>query len=113
MKICFIRTDLYLTKYKAGGGVTHSGELLRALKELGHYVFSISPHPLPYVKEIVDYFYTIKSFIKRICPTEVADILYNFPFYGKALCILKREKPDFIYQRYLLCSIAGVKVAKN
>jgi len=113
MKICFIRTDLYAAKYKAGGAVTHSGELLRALKKLGHRVFSISPHPLPYVKGIVDYFYTIKPFIKKIRPTEVANILYNFSFYGKALCILEREKPDFIYQRYLLYSIAGVKVAKK
>lgn len=51
--------------------------------------------------------------IEKGCPAEIADILYNFQFYRKALCILKREKPDFIYQRYLLYSIAGVKVAKK
>lgn len=112
MKICYIRTELYAKESIAGGAVTHSGELLRALKKLGHCVFSISPHPLPYVKEVVDYFYTIKPFIER-GPTEIADILYNLSFYRKASQILEREKPDFIYQRYLLYSIAGVKVAKK
>jgi len=113
MKICYIRTELYAGDCRAGGAVTHSGELLRALKKLGHCLFSISPYPLPYVKEIVNYFYTVRPLIDKRCPIEIADILYNFLFYTKAMEILKREKPDFIYQRYLLYSIAGVKVARK
>lgn len=110
MKIAFLRSDFWFN-LKTGGSVSHIAGFAQGVKQNRHSLFFISSDKLINLKEKI---HIIKpGILKHIRFFGLGDIIYNFIFVRKSLPILRREDPDFLYERYRLYGISGVILARK
>ncbi|MGD8524711.1 MAG: glycosyltransferase family 4 protein [Thioalkalispiraceae bacterium] len=98
----------------------HIYETINAFQETGHHVCTVSPgasaksHVSTNHKpqKIISLF----KFISKYSPEfvfELLELLYNFIAYYKLATRIRKNKPDFIYERYSLFMFAGVYLARK
>lgn len=108
MKIAFLRTDRLVDYLPVGGSFSHIRGFLSGLEKLGHQTIFISsvdhgpPETFPWPCRLVPYGRYLGIF------PEVPQIAYNFTFVKRAYGILKKDKPDVLYQRHSIFNVAGV-----
>ena len=111
------------TQGKGGEGV-HIREIVMALESLGHKVFVVSPPGVNALEDVASdkavkkscIFANLWRFIGKYTPQiifEIFEIVYNLYAYNKLSKVLKREKIDFIYERYAFFLFAGVNLSKK
>lgn len=114
MKIAFLRTDdlTGLDLRQEGGSYSHIGGFVRALQQLGHEVFFIASGIPSNIRDgSTRFFLTEYAKFFRGIP-DVSPISYNFLSIPKALSILRKEKPDFMYQRHSVFNCSGVILSR-
>jgi glycosyltransferase involved in cell wall biosynthesis len=95
------------------GQAVHMDELLAALRQLGHEIVVVGPARTARV-EFGGESGLIAS-LKRHLPAALYEILefgYNFVALPRLWAAVRREKPDAIYERYNLFSIAGATLRR-
>ncbi|MFA5014854.1 MAG: glycosyltransferase family 4 protein [Actinomycetota bacterium] len=111
------------TQGKGGEGV-HIREITNALKDLGHTVIVVSPPAIDIFAEITAQSQNPKKtglanmwdWISRNLPQlvfELVEICYNISAYYKLKQALKKNRIDFIYERYAFFCFAGTLLAKK
>lgn len=112
LKIAFFHTDFLYGYEKMGGHIVHMVEFSRAVVELGNKLFFISPSSIPEISENITQVYKITP-SQFFSDFSIAQrVVYNCKYMIEAKKILKKEKPDFFYQRYSPLSFAGVVLSK-
>ncbi|MCP4650110.1 MAG: glycosyltransferase family 4 protein [PVC group bacterium] len=115
MKILY----LHRTQGKGVEGV-HIREVIKAFMKMGHSVDLIGPAEINIDGNggqqrdgiISQFFKYLSKCIPEIC-FELLEIAYNFLTTKRLNKLAKRNKYDFIYERYAIFSWAGVKFAKK
>jgi len=84
----------------------------RAVVELGNKLFFISPSSIPEISENITQVYKItpSQFFSDFSMAQT--VAYNYKYIIEAKKILKKEKPDFFYQRYSPLNFGGVVLSK-
>lgn len=112
LKIAFFHTDFLYGYEKMGGHIGHMVGFSRAVVELGNKLFFISPSSIPEISENITPIYKITS-SQFFSDFSIAHrVAYNYKYIIEAKKILKKEKPDFLYQRYSPLNFAGVVLSK-
>jgi glycosyltransferase involved in cell wall biosynthesis len=102
----------------------HIREVVKALRNLGHTVFVVSPPGIdPFAdrhaanpvkkKSVIS---LCLGWLSRHIPQlgfEMMELAYNFVAYRNIKKLLSKEKIDFIYERYAFFSVAGVHTANK
>lgn len=112
MKICYLRTDLNAADITVGGSVTHVAEFVEAVLELGHELFVIAPGKLAAIDDTKVRFFGVPPWRPTVIASEAQEILYNVPLYAKGRGVVRREKPDFFYQRYSMHNMTGILLSR-
>lgn len=110
IKIAFLRTDFWFNLH-AGGSVTHISGFADGIRKLGHKLFFISTDKLQNIDPIMPT-YIIRPWHIFNTFLEIPEIVYNLRFSKEALPLLKKEKPNFLYQRYSIFNCSGVFLAR-
>lgn len=112
MKIAYLRTDDLPETVKEGGAHSHVGGFVDALMEAGHSVFFFAPGDPADIDPSRTPLYMIRypEHFRRV--PDISEISYNFRFIAQALGILRREKPDLIYQRHSSFNICGLYLSR-
>jgi len=112
------------TQGKGGEGV-HIREIVRALKNLGHKVFIVNPPGVDVFEEDANIRVATKktallaniwSWVSKHTPQivfEILEICYNVVAAWNIKRVIKRERIDFIYERYAFFSWSGTDMAKR
>lgn len=112
IRIAYLRTDELPDTAQEGGSYSHIRGFVDALLKAGHSVFfiasgypaKIDPRRTPlYVIRFPEYFRTVPD------PSQIS---YNYRFIARALRILRREKPDLIYQRHSSFNVCGFYLSR-
>jgi glycosyltransferase involved in cell wall biosynthesis len=114
MKIAFLRVDDFGRGMdtNVGGGYSHATGMVNALRKAGHEVFFMaSAWPLIGEPENGSFYPIPYERFPSIIP-EAWRIFYNYRFVRQALPILRKEKPDFLYQRHSDFNCSGALLAK-
>lgn len=114
MKIAFLRVDDFSRGMgtNVGGGYSHATGMVNALRRFGHEVFFIAPAWPLLGKPDDNVFYPILyNRFPSIIP-EAWRVFYNYRFVTQALPILRKEKPDLLYQRHSDFNCSGAILAK-
>jgi len=111
LKIAFLRTNPWFD-LKAGGSVSHIAGFSNAITGLGYGLFFISTDILGNIDTAINPIHVVKP--SKIFNTfvEIAGIAYNLKLIYKSLGILKKEKPDLLYQRYDSFNWTGIALSK-
>ncbi len=113
MKIAFLRTDdLTGLDQREGGSFSHIGGFVRALQQLGHEVFFIASGVPSDIRDgsLPLHLVRYPAFFRGI--PDVSPLAYNFRLVPQALALLRRERPDFLYQRHSAFNCSGVLLAR-
>jgi glycosyltransferase involved in cell wall biosynthesis len=89
----------------------HIANIVAALRLAGHEVTIVGPHPVSRHASGP----TLTGRIKRRLPrfaVELAQLAYNLKSLLQLVPVLRRMRPDFIYERYGLYNIAGLIAAR-
>ena len=82
----------------------HINEMVKAFRDLGHEVMVVSPTSEA-SEEKGNYLRSILGWMVKVSPVwcyELMGIVYNVYGYWTLLRTIRKEKPDFIYERYSL-----------
>lgn len=93
------------------GQAVHISELIKAFRELGHDVLVVGPHETKDVS--FGYHHPAAQFVKRFLPKaayEIAEVIYAYVAYAKLKKAFFRFKPDVVYERHALYTIAGARI---
>jgi glycosyltransferase involved in cell wall biosynthesis len=101
------------------GQRVHIHEIQHALRRLGHQVLEVAPvaetaragaPPAPGLQRRV-----LSTLADHTPPGgyEILELLYNLPAYLRLARAIRTFKPDFIYERYSLNTVAGIWAAKR
>lgn len=96
------------------GQAVHIAALIAALRALGHEVSVVEPPG--YRRSAFGTSSPLLAWLKRHVPRrlyEAMELSYNIPDYVRLGRACRRTKPDFIYERYNLFSVAGVWVSRQ
>jgi glycosyltransferase involved in cell wall biosynthesis len=101
------------------GQRVHIHEIQRALRALGHDVVEIAPLAATETAGSD----ASRSLARRVIEWvaartpaamyEIAELVYNVPAYLRLSAAIRRTRPDFIYERYSLNTVAGVWAARR
>ena len=89
----------------------HIANIVAALRHAGHEVTIVGPHPVSRHTSGP----TLTGRIKRRLPrfaVELAQLVYNIKSLLQLAPVLRRMRPDFIYERYGIYNIAGLIAAR-
>jgi glycosyltransferase involved in cell wall biosynthesis len=92
----------------------HIAAIVRALRDLGHEVLLVGPAKVHRSGSLAKP--SLLAKIKRLAPGFIFELLqlaYNIVVYGKLHRVVKRFRPDFIYERYALYNFAGILLARR
>jgi glycosyltransferase involved in cell wall biosynthesis len=103
-KIIYLRTDNF-RGLQEGGSFTHFRGVVKGFYELGYKIQYIGSGEINVDKINFDKF--IIPYPKSFSLPEIPEIYYNWRFIPKALKILKKQKPLFIYQRHSIFNACG------
>jgi glycosyltransferase involved in cell wall biosynthesis len=95
--------------------------MVEAFRRLGHKVIVVSPPGVdPFANsekksQSLGLARTLKWFSKNAPEIifELSELLYNFWAYKKMYSLIKKERFDFIYERYALNAFAGLKISEK
>lgn len=110
--IAYLRTDLSLG-VTIGGSVSHTSGVTGGLLAAGHRVRFLAPGPVPDLDEtrtpvlVIPPGNTVRVF------DEAAMVDFHHRFNARALPVLRRERPDFIYQRHSVFNASGAVLARK
>jgi len=90
------------------GSTSHARGVIHAFKELGWDIVIVSPGE---IHGVSGEYRIIEPVLQNLLTGGVSDILYDFIFFLKALPLVKKKKPAFIYQRHGRYSISGVLIS--
>src|SRR5205085_2102915 len=135
MNILYLCNDPGIDVAGKSGAAIHIRSFARALADLGHKV-AIVACSLPSCKQVLE-----DNLHATICPAplarwnralvrvlspanralgrtprrnpDVVRVLHNLTFFGAAMRAAKQLDPDFIYERYSLWAVAGLRLAKK
>lgn len=95
------------------GQAVHLEELVGALRELGHEVLLVGPRH--FASAEFGYEPTLLAKLKGLIPGAIYELLelgYNLPAFLRLCLAYLRFRPDFVYERYNLYSLAGAILGK-
>jgi len=113
MKFAYLRTDdfSFITEQR-GGSFSHVEGFVHALRKLGHDVFFIaSGPPSPSAGKDIPLTVVKHPLLFELLP-ELNRIMFNLRFVRKALPILRKERPDVLYQRHSDFTVSGVILSR-
>jgi len=102
--IVYLRTDNF-RGLQQGGSFTHFRGVVKGFDKLGYKINYIGSEEIKVIG--LDFPKTIIPYSKRFNLPEIPEIYYNWRFIPKALRIIKKEKPLFIYQRHSIFNVCG------
>lgn len=111
LKIAFLRTNPWFD-LKAGGSVSHIAGFSKAVTGLKHRLFFISTDKLENIDVTRTPIYIVRPSKVFNTFVEIASIAYNLKLICESLRILRRERPDFLYQRYDSFNWSGIALSK-
>ena len=113
MKITFLRTNFFWFEQQSGGSVSHIAGFVSGLTELGHNVNFISTDHLKKINEQKTPVEVIPvpNWQKRL--PYLGELFYNLRMIPRARALLKKNRPDFLYQRNSILSGTGAVVARQ
>ncbi|MCD4785394.1 MAG: glycosyltransferase family 4 protein [Candidatus Eremiobacteraeota bacterium] len=91
------------------GSTSHARGVIRAFQETGWDIVVVSPGNIPGISGEYE---IIKPALQNLLTGGVSDILYDFIYFLKALPLVKKKKPAFIYQRHGRYSMSGVLISR-
>ncbi|MGC8979344.1 glycosyltransferase family 4 protein [Caldisericum sp.] len=103
-KIIYLRTDNFRS-LQEGGSFTHFRGVVKGLYKLGYNIHYIGSGKIEVSN--LDFSKTIIPYPKNFNLPEIPEIYYNWRFVPKALKIIRKEKPLFIYQRHSIFNVCG------
>ncbi len=113
MKIAYLSTDTGIPVLGNKGSSVHVREVCLALQELGNEVFIVTSNRGNYPVDFPLPIYEVKPLTAKLLGSDFRKIITNRRFYKEAGKIFRKEKPDFIYERYELFGFAGIKLARK
>jgi glycosyltransferase involved in cell wall biosynthesis len=113
MKITFLRTNFFWFEQQSGGSVSHIAGFVAGLEELGHTVNFISTDKLKKIDEKKMPISVIMApgWQKRL--PYLGELFYNFVMIPRAKVLLKKTRPDFLYQRHSILNVTGAIVSRR
>lgn len=110
MKIAYLMTDIGIGSFDPARSV-HSTSIINNFITKGNEVVMISSVNVTGLKGAK--FFLIPAAKIKYVSEEFAELLYNIRFILNANKILKREKPEAIYQRYSINNFAGTYLSRK
>lgn len=95
----------------ADGQAVHIGELVAALRELGHEVRVVGP-AAGEMGDRVDWVHGLKACLPRAL-YELLELAYSVPAYRRLAQAARAFQPDVLYERYNLYLLAGVMLSRR
>jgi len=102
--IVYLRTDNF-RGLQQGGSFTHFRGVVKGFYNKGYKIHYIGSGKIE--APLVSLSKTIIPYPKKFNLPEIPEIYYNWRFIPKALRIIKKEKPLFIYQRHSIFNVCG------
>ena len=113
-KLLYLRTDIIDKELIAGGSVTHTTGVIQGFIAQNYEITCASSVMLKILKTL-----PLKQLHPLTNPScfkflrwKINCVLSNIFFTSKVLSILKKNKFDFIYQRYSFLNFSGVLASK-
>lgn len=112
--ILYLRTDIYQQKIRAGGSLSHTIGVVNGFIKLGYRVLAASSCMKDYFRQsAVAQFESLHNpRILHLLRSMLNCLFSNIFFTLQLMRFIKKEKIDFIYQRYSLLNCSGVIVSK-
>lgn len=109
-KILYLRTDLGARDLVAGGSVSHSVGVIKALVEQGHHVVCASSAMVNNMKQLpLMAFVELKTLrIFRCLGHKINALISNFLFTIRAMRLCRKYDIDYIYQRHSMLNCTGI-----
>jgi len=107
--IVYLRTDNF-RGLQEGGSFTHFRGVIKGFSELGYKIQYIGSGRIEVPN--VDFPEVVIPYPKKINLPEIPEIYYNWRFIPKALKIIKKQKPLFIYQRHSIFNVCGAVLSQ-
>ncbi len=106
-KVVYIRSDHWFN-LKSGGSVGHVSGVVNALQELNYDLQVVATSPQVEINEntAVEVLLPKYNHLRNI--PELSDLAYNQQLYPYLAEAIKKDRPDFIYQRYSLGNYTGI-----
>ena len=101
------------------GQRVHIHEIQRALRAMGHEVVEVAPLPATEAAGSDASRSGARRLIESVAERtpaglyELAELAYNIPAYLRLAAEIRRSRPDFIYERYSLNTVAGVWASRR
>jgi len=107
--IIYLRTDNF-RGIQEGGSLTHFRGIVKGFYKLEYKIHYIGSGEIEVSK--INFPKTIIPYSKRFNLPEIPEIYYNWRFIPKALKIIKKQKPLFIYQRHSIFNVCGAVLSQ-
>ncbi|MFQ3597210.1 MAG: glycosyltransferase family 4 protein [Chloroherpetonaceae bacterium] len=110
MKVFFFRTE-YFGATTEGGSLAVTKGFTDGLLKLGHVPIVAANRALPLSQHVKQYTIPYPAFFKNL--PEVLFFPYNRKSFREAQKIIKREQPNFLYQRHSIFNYAGALLKRE
>ncbi len=112
--VLYVRTDIYAQPLVAGGSVSHTIGVIDGFNKCGYRILVASSCMENYFKtaDIAAFVHLQNPRIFRLLRTFLNCLISNIFFSYQLIKLLKKEKVDFIYQRYSMLNCTGVLLNK-